>query len=130
MRETYEQIKARLQAEGVIKLEIRSVPKPEEPVPEIKKELWEIRKLTLPVNKRYPQGKVVVYGVTKEEANWWIVNKLKVKSYQDDATDMKTIVMYEKFLIDGTPKERNIYSNPARFCTEEFPDFKGPTRIN
>lgn len=132
MSETWEETKARLRGQGIIvtpKIETPKPPRKEESIP-VEVPLYEIRKITLPVDSDYPQGKVVVYGVTQAEADWWLEYKLKIKSYQDDNTDTKTLVFYEKFLIGGTPRERNIYSNPSRFCTEEFPDFKTPRRIN
>lgn len=104
-------------------------PKREEPKIEAVP-LYEIRKVTLPPSKQHEHGKVVVYGVTSKEADWWLEFKLKAKVYNDDETESKTLVFYEKFLIDGTPKERNIYTNPARFCTEDFPEFNNPRRIN
>lgn len=138
MSETWEETKARLQKQGIdLKKDIVVIepPKPpvvkrEEPKPEKPEPLYEIRKVTLPPDKAREHGKVVVYGVTLKEADWWIEYKLKPKVFHDDDNESKTLVFYEKFLIDGTPKERNIYSNPARFCTEDFPDFNAPKRIN
>lgn len=132
--ETWEQTKARMKKDHGINLKKVIIDKPklryEEPIKEVKIDFYEVRKILLPIDPGFPQGKVVVSHVTKEEADWWIAEKLKVRSYQDDKTDMKTLVFYEKFLIGGTPKERNLYSNPTRFCTVEFPDFKLPKRIN
>lgn len=132
--ETWEQTKARMKKDRGISLKEVVIDRPklryEEPIKEVKIDFYEVRKILLPIDLGFPQGKVVVSHVTKEEADWWIAEKLKVKSYQDDKTDMKTLVFYEKFLIGGTPKERNLYSNPTRFCTVEFPDFKLPKRIN
>ena len=135
MSETWEQTKARLKKQGVklsTDIVVIEPPKPptkrEEPKPEPSVPLYEIRKVTLPPSKAHEHGKIVVYGVTSREADWWIEYKLKPKVYEDDNTNSKTLVFYEKFLIDGTPKERSVYSNPARFCTEEFPEF--PRRAN
>jgi len=137
MSETWEETKVRLRKQGIVtKLEsVIETPKTpraryDESVPEVKVDLYEVRKITLPIDSEFPQGKIVVSSVEKDEAEWWVTEKLKIKSYQDDTTDMKTLVFYEKFLIGGTPKERSIYSNPARFCTVEFPDLKLPKRIN
>lgn len=138
MSETWEETKARLKKQGIdLKEDIVIIERPKLPTPRYEESkpdplvpLYEIRKITLPPDKKHDHGKVVVYGVTLREANWWIEHKLKPKVYHDDNTESKTLVFYEKFLIDGTPKERSIYNNPARFCTEEFPDFKGPQRIN
>lgn len=135
--ETWEETKARVnkltgkKKEPEIVIEVPKAPRAryDEPI-EVKVDLYEVRKILLPVDSAFPQGKVIVSNLTKEEADWWVTEKLKVKSYQDDTTDMKTLVFYEKFLIGGTPKERSIYSNPERFCTVEFPDLKMPKRIN
>lgn len=133
MNETWEETKARVNKMTgklpPVVIDERPKARYDEPVQEVKVPLWEVRKITLPVDPEYPQGKVVLYAVSKEEAEWWLENKFKVKSYQDDTDDSKTLVFFEKFLIDGTPKERNIYSNPERFCIEEFPDFKTPKRV-
>lgn len=135
MSETWEQTKLRLKQTLGVSITpepIEAVVKPryDEAIPEVKVALYEIRKITLPIDPEFPQGKVVVTSVDRQEAEWWLESKLKVKSFTDDTTDMKTLVFYEKFLIGASPKERNIYSNPERFCVEDFPDFKTPKRIN
>lgn len=132
MNETWEQTKERLRKTGIV------VPVPAtKPIP-IKRDevtqfedvdLYDVKKVTLPVDPAAPQGTVVLYNVTREEADWWIAEKLKAKSYEDDTTGMKTLVFYEKFLVGGKPKERSIYSNPARFSTEQPLDYKGPKRV-
>lgn len=131
MSETWAETKARLAKMGIGKVEVRE-PKPryDEAKPVKVEPMYEVRKITLPIDTDFPQGKVVLISVTKDEADWWLENKLKTKSYQDDTTDSKTLVFYEKFPLNGTPKERNIYSNPERFCTMEFPDMKLPRRVN
>lgn len=133
MNETWEETVNRIRKLiGKKPVEPATLPTPRysEPIKEMpRRSLWEVRKITLPVDSEYPQGQVILYGVTKAEAEWWLENKLKTKSYHDDTTDFKTIVTYEKFPIDGTPKERNIYSNPERFCTEEFLELKLPRRV-
>lgn len=134
--ETWEQTKARFKRDFNINIEKELVPEVpraryDEPPPEPKVPLYEIRKITLPVDPKFPQGKIIFYGVTLAEANYWLEKeRFSCRSYQDDKTESKTLVFYEKFLIDGTPKERNIYSNPERFCTEDFPEFKSPRRVN
>lgn len=136
MPETWDETKKRLEKLGIklpepdsdIKIEVVQTRKVQKELPNVP--LYEVRKITLPPDKAHEHGKVVVYGVTAAEADWFIERKLKTKVYQDDRTDMKTLVFYEKFLVDGTPKERNIYSNPVRFCTEEFPGLNAPRRIN
>lgn len=136
MAETWEETKARLRKQGIdlrkdiVVVEPPKPPTPQERKPEKPEPLYEIRKVTLPPSQIHEHGKVVVYGVTLKEANWWIEHKLKAKVFHDDDTESKTLVFYEKFLIGGTPKERSIYSNPARFCTEEFSELNTPRRIN
>jgi hypothetical protein len=133
MAETWEQTKARLRKIGIDfqkDIIVVSKPKREEIPAKLSIPLYEIRKVTLPPNKKHEHGKVVVYGVAASEADWWIEYKLKPKIYQDDDTETKTLVFYEKFLIGGTPKERSIYSNPARFCIDDFPALGNPRRIN
>lgn len=88
--------------------------------------LFDIRKISLPPGI----DKVVLIGLTEKEADWWIENKLKARIYEDDTRDTKTLIFYEKFPQNATPRERSIYSNPKRFCTEEFPESKAPKRIN
>lgn len=129
MNETWDQTKQRLKETLGIAIELEPVepvakPRYDEAVPEVKVALYEVRKVLLPVDPNFPEGKVVVSHVTKQEADWWIENKLKAKSYIDDVTDSKTLVFYEKFLIGASPKQRSIYFNPAKFCTEEFPELK------
>lgn len=141
MNETWEETKARFKKIGVFvspdladvntaDVVIPPTPRYEAPArPRATVPLYEIRKVTLPPDKKYEHGKVVVYGVTLQEAEWWLEHRLKPKSYQDDVTEMKTLVFYEKFLIGASPKERSIYSNPERFCTEDFPEVKSPEWI-
>lgn len=129
INETWEQTKKRLAKKGIGRFfSIGDKPKTgdgekQKEIP--KTPLYEIRKITLPLDPKHPQGKLILYAVPCAEADWWLENKLKVALYQDDSTNSKTMVFYEKFLIDGTPKEKNIYSNPERFCTEDFPGFRG-----
>lgn len=135
MSQTWEDFKKQKQKDFglIVETPIKAkppTPRYEEPKAEPAIPLYEIRKVSLPPNKEYEHGKVVVFGVTLKEANWWLEFILKPKVFHDDNTDSKTLVFYEKFPIDGTPRERNVYSNPARFCTEEFPELKTPRRIN
>lgn len=136
MYETWEQTKARLRKMGIGKHEepVIERPKPRYDTAEIEEiisePLYEIRKVTLPVDPSLEHGKVVMYGVTLKEAEWWIEHKLKTKVYENDVTNTKTLVFYEKFLIGAKPKERSIYANPKRFCTVDFPEFTFPKRVN
>jgi hypothetical protein len=74
--------------------------------------MYNIHKITLPPEPTLEHGKVVIIGVSKEEADWWIEKKLKARVYQNNDTDSKTLVFYEKFLQGASPKERNIFYNP------------------
>lgn len=135
MNETWEQTKARMRKLiGVLpKPEVTiEMPKPryDNKEKEILERLYEVRKVTLPPDRKLEHGKVVLYGVTAKEADWWIENKLKTRVYENDDTNQKTLVFYEKFPIDGTPEERNIYSNPKRFCTQELSALKSDGWIN
>lgn len=122
MGESWDQTKLRLrQAFGMDDVSKTVIPKSRyaEAVPDKKISLYEIRKITLPIDSEFPQGKIVITHVTRSEADWWIENKLRAKSYTDDARNNKTLVFYEKFLIGASPRESSIYSNPSRFYLED-----------
>lgn len=133
MNETWEQTKLRLKRTLGVSVApepiIETVTKPryDEAVPEIKVALYDVKKITLPVDPHFPNGKVIITSVERQEADWWIENKLKTKVLNDTN---ETVVFYEKFLVGASVKERSIYSNPDRFCLEDFPDFKVPTRVD
>lgn len=98
----------------------------DEPVKEKPVRLYDVWKISLPPGI----NKIVLIGVTEKEAKWWIENELKARTYEDDDQNTKTLIFYEMFPQDATPREQNIYSNPERFCTEDFPAFNNPRRIN
>lgn len=108
--------------------DIPAVPiKPREPEsdgPPVKR--FNIHKRSLPVGI----DKIVVFGVTRAEAEWWIEFKLKAKVYQDEPEDSKTVIYYDLVPVDATPKERNIYFNAKPTIVGEFPEFRPPRRIN
>jgi len=91
------------------KAKVRQLDKPRydafKPEPMIKR--FNIYKRSLPVGL----DKIVVIGVTKEEANWWIQYKLKTKSYQDNTNDLITLIYFDIVPVDATLKELSIYFN-------------------
>lgn len=93
-------------------------------------ELFNVVKVTLPPDKKLEHGKVVVIGVSSKEADWWIEHRLKAKTYHDNTDDSKTLVFYEKFSQNATPRERSIYFNRFPVTTEEVPGYNAPKRIN
>lgn len=124
MEETWEQTKHRFEKQGISLSSTSKKTKVRYNTSEIEAiildPLYEVRRITLPVNKAYEHGKVVLYGVTAQEADWWLDNRFKPKVYIDDETNVKTLVFYEKFPINGTPSEKSIYANPEKFCLEEI----------
>lgn len=81
-------------------------------VPEVKR--YNIHKRSLPVGI----DKIVVIGVTKAEADWWIENRLQTRCYENAPYDSKTIIYYDVLPIDAKPVERSIYFN-SRPVTKE-----------
>ncbi len=90
------------------------MPRFEEPKPEPPVKRFNIHKRSLPVGI----DKVVVVGVTKAEAEWWIEKILKPKCYQDDPRDSKTIVYFDLVPVGATPRERSIFFNPRPVVIE------------
>lgn len=124
MSETWEQTKARLKKQGIkVESDIVVIQPPAPPVkreeskaePPIKR--FDVHKRSLPVGNP-PLDKIVVFAVTKAEAEWWINHILKAKSYQDDERDLKTLIYYDAVPVDAQPKERSIYYNPRPVITE------------
>lgn len=130
MSETWEQTKARLRKQGIVgtSTPVVVIPPPEPDAervePPVKR--FNVHRRSLPVGI----DKKVVFNVTRAEGEWWIENKLKARIYEDDEAETKTVIYYDLVPVDATPRERNLYSNPERFCTEDFPEFKSPRRIN
>ena len=115
MSETWEQTKARLKKQGInlsTDIVVIEPPKPptpryDEPKPEPPVKRFNIHKRSLPVGI----DKVVVIGVTKDEAAWWIETKLKTKCYENGPDDSKTLIYFDIIPVGATPKERSIYFN-------------------
>lgn len=61
---------------------------------------------------------VVVFNVTKIEAEWWIERRLKAKCYQDDARNTKTVIYFDIIPVDAKPRERSIFFNPRPVQSE------------
>lgn len=87
----------------------------QQPEPPVKR--YNIHKRSLPVGNP-PLDKIVVFAVTKAEAEWWINHRLKAKSYQDDARDTKTLIYFDAVPVDAQPRERSIYFNPRPAISE------------
>ena len=75
--------------------------------PPIKGKEFHIYKRSLPPGL----DKIVIWNVSKEEAEWLIENRLKTKLYFNDATDSKTYIYYDVLPANATPEERSIYHN-------------------
>ena len=136
MAETWEETKARLKRQGInlsTDVVVIEPPKPPTPKREDKPEpivkRFNIHKRSLPIGNP-PTDVVAVFGVTKEEAEWWIEYRLKTKCYENGPDDSKTLIYYDIIPVDATPKERSIYYNKQEITTEEVPGFKSPRRIN
>ena len=130
MAETWEQTKARLKQQGIsldtyIEI-ITPAARYGEPIE--KKPLarpYNIHKRSLPVGI----DKIIVFGVTKEDAEWWLECKLKPKCYENGPDDSKTLIYYDIVPVDATPKERSIYYNMHPVTTEPVLGY-APKRIN
>lgn len=135
MAETWEQTKARLKKQGInLQTDIIVVepPKPPKPRREEKAEppvkRYNIHKRSLPIGNP-PIDKIVVFGVTKQEAEWWVEFKLKAKCYEYGPDDSKTLIYYDVLPEDATPRERSIYFNAGPVTTEPVLGL-APRRIN
>jgi hypothetical protein len=69
---------------------------------------YNVHKRSLPIGI----DQIVVYSVTKDEANWWTEKLLKTRCYQQEPEESKTIIYYDIIPIDATPRERSIFNNP------------------
>lgn len=105
--------------------EIVPIKKEEKPVTEKKVRLFNIYKRSLPPGL----DKLVVFGVTKEEAEMLLAHVsanrialLAAKSYQEDDKETKTIVYYDMIPVDAKPHERSIYFNPPETRTARYDD--------
>lgn len=134
MAETWEETKARLRKQGIdlnqplVIEQSKLVVKQREPESDDfdKVKCYNIHKRSLPVGI----DAVVVFGVTKEESEWWIEYALKPKCYENGPDDSKTVIYYDVIPVDATPKERSIYFNAGTIVTEDVPGYKVPRRIN
>src|SRR6185295_10951328 len=85
--------------------------------PPIPVKRYNIHKRSLPVGI----DKIVVFNVTKQEADWWVERKLKTRCYENGPDDSKTLVYYDIIPVGATPKEKSIYFNTHPVTTEEIP---------
>lgn len=122
MVETWEQTKVRLKKQGInLQTDIVVVEPPKPPTPKREGKPEPLVKLYNIHKRSLPPGidKIVVFNVTKKEAEWWIESKLKAKCYENGPDDSKTIVYYDIIPVGATPKERSIYFNPRPVTTDE-----------
>ena len=96
-----------------------------EPKTVVQVKLYNIHKRSLPPGI----DRVVIFGVAKEEGEWWIERKLKAKCFQNDTDDTKTVIFYDLVPVDATPQERSIYYN-AGLVTTTVVGYGVPQRIN
>lgn len=82
-------------------------PEPQEAAPYVQR--FNIHKRSLPVGI----DKVVVFGVTRHEAERWIEGRLKTRLYHHDDKNSKTLIYYDVIPVDAQPRERSIYYNPG-----------------
>lgn len=106
-------------------IEIVPIKKEQTPVKDKTVKLFNIYKRSLPPGL----DKVVVFGVTKEEAEMLLshvsVNRIHLmadKAYQDDARESKTIVYYDMIPADAKPHERSIYFNSPETRKARYDD--------
>lgn len=132
MAETWEETKARLRKQGIDLNQEIIIEQPrarsQEPVLQVPDNVkrYNIHKRSLPVGI----DRVVVFGITKEDAEWWVDKKLKTRCYENSVDDSKTIIYYDVIPVDATPKEKNIYFNTSPVMTEPVPGLHTPRRIN
>lgn len=133
MAETWEQTKIRLKNQGInLKSDVVVIPPPTPPVEHNRRKddrpvkLYNVHKRSLPPGI----DKIVVFGVTKEEAEWWVEHKLKTRCYENGPDDSKTVIFYDVIPVDATPRERSIYYNAGPITMEPVPGFTSPRRIN
>lgn len=131
MAETWEETKARLKKQGInlqtdiVVVEPPKPPKREERKPEPPVKLFNVHKRSLPPGL----DKIVVFAVTKQEAEWWVEHKLKTKCYEYGPDDSKTVIYYDILPVGATPRERSIYNNSGPVTTEPVLGYT-PRRIN
>jgi hypothetical protein len=96
------------------KLRIHKVDNPEPPKPRYEEPSADLPIKRFNIHKRsLPIGidNIVVVGVTKNEAEWWVEKILKTKCYQNDPDSTKTIVYFDIIPVGAKPKEKSIFFN-------------------
>ena len=76
-------------------------------VPSPTEKLFNIHKRSLPVGI----DKIVMWNVTKAQANWLIEKRLKARVYHDDVKETKTLIYYDAIPNGALPRERSVYFN-------------------
>lgn len=76
-------------------------------VPELKVRRYNIHKRSLPAFPRL--DKIVIFDVTKEEADWWLEHRLQPVVYLEEPTEAKRLIYYDIIPTDATEEERSIY---------------------
>lgn len=132
MAETWEETKARLRKQGIDLKKDIVVIEPPKPVQHNRRKEDKSVKLYNVHKRSLPPGidKIVVFNLTKEEAEWWVENKLKARCYENAPDDSKTVIYYDIVPVDATPRERSIYHNAGPLTTETVPGFNSPRWIN
>ena len=102
----------RAEAERPVVIQAPPLPRPAVTVPNVRR--FNIHKRSLPPGIDKP----VVLSITRAEADRWVGQRLKARSYTDDARDSKTLVYYDIVPEDAAPRERSIYHNPRPFVLE------------
>lgn len=88
-------------------VEIVPVARYDEPVKPKVTKLFNIHKRSLPPGI----DTVVLIGLTREEAETWLNDKLKARVFEDGPRDSKTLIYYDMLPQYATPIERSIYFN-------------------
>jgi len=84
-------------------------------VPKRPSKLFNIHKRSLPIGI----DKVVIIGLTKDEAEKQINQVLKTKVYCDYADDTRTVIYYDMVAQDATPKEKSVFFNHSNLIKED-----------
>lgn len=77
--------------------------------------LYTIHKRSLPVGL----DKIVVFGITKTEAEWLVGSVLKSRCYENGPDDSKTLIYFDILPLNATPKEHSVYHNPSMTAIDE-----------
>lgn len=87
--------------------------------------LFNIHKRSLPVGIDV----IILFNLSKDEADWWVEHRLHTKCYDDAETQSKTVIYYDVLPVGASPKEKNVYRNDVKLIADD-PYSKAPKRIN